>query len=219
MKNAKSVIVLDLDDVLVDWWGNVFKLFGQNFSEFKKLGDGEGGAVQPFERKIEKYLSLATGREITPEILKDVIDRAPDFWYSMEPLPEAREFVQDLCEFGPVILVTSISNFSADTARQKLLWIENHLWDVIPTEYRIITNCRHYLAGPRRILIDDAETNIKAFKEIGGQGVLVPKVWNSRFAFSDDYGDVIEEVGEIVGDLQSAASAPSATVEAPAPGV
>jgi len=55
-------------------------------------------------------------------------------------------------------------------------WIREHL----PAYSRrfLIGPAKEFCANPRSVLIDDSETNVKAFFEAGGHTVLVPREWN-----------------------------------------
>ena len=43
-----------------------------------------------------------------------------------------------------------------------------------------LTPQKHLLAGPNRILIDDNDRNIEAFRAAGGIGILFPQPWNAN---------------------------------------
>jgi 5'(3')-deoxyribonucleotidase len=60
----------------------------------------------------------------------------------------------------------------------KLDWIHKYLPKWLHQQF-FIGSQKYLLARPGALLIDDAEHNIKAFKEHGGQTLLVPRPWNS----------------------------------------
>lgn len=50
----------------------------------------------------------------------------------------------------------------------------------------IFATAKEFLAGPDRVLIDDRDRNIDVFTEAGGQGILVPRLWNRRWQEADN---------------------------------
>jgi 5'(3')-deoxyribonucleotidase len=59
----------------------------------------------------------------------------------------------------------------------KLEWVRKNIPQAI--DRTIITRHKHLLAGPGRILIDDAEFNVNDWNEHGGTGILYPAHHNS----------------------------------------
>ena len=74
------------------------------------------------------------------------------------------------------ILTTPI--FDPDCAAGKVEWIYKYCPKWLHRQY-LIGPCKHFCARPDALLIDDSDTNVKAFRAHGGQTILVPRPWNS----------------------------------------
>jgi len=59
----------------------------------------------------------------------------------------------------------------------KLEWIHQHFPDWMHRQYAI-TPCKHLLARPDSLLIDDYDENTRRFEAHGGRAILVPRPWN-----------------------------------------
>jgi hypothetical protein len=64
-----------------------------------------------------------------------------------------------------------------ECAAGKLDWIHRVMPAWTHHQYAI-TPCKHLLARPGALLIDDHEDNIRRFENEGGHGALVPRPWN-----------------------------------------
>ena len=58
----------------------------------------------------------------------------------------------------------------------KMMWIDRVMPDMKGKV--IITEHKHLLAAPGRVLYDDRDENIDAWERYGGIGRLVPRLWN-----------------------------------------
>ena len=99
------------------------------------------------------------------------------FWADRKPYQEARSFLKVLEGYGDVYLATS-PTLDPGSASGKHACIAEH----IPEYLRrlIIGPCKHLLARPDAILIDDADMNCINFAIEGGQTILFPRPWNPR---------------------------------------
>lgn len=52
----------------------------------------------------------------------------------------------------------------------------------------IVGSCKHMMAHPGALLIDDYDVNVDTFRKHGGNAVLVPRPWNSRAEECNDDG-------------------------------
>lgn len=102
------------------------------------------------------------------------------FWANVPPSAEFGSligFCESLVGQENVCLLTS-PTIDPDCLAGKLEWIH---------QFAPRWLHRSFLVGPRKqfcahgeaLLIDDADKNVKAFREWGGQAVLVPRPWNS----------------------------------------
>jgi len=116
----------------------------------------------------------------TPQEFWGRLDRDPEFWYQLRPTRDASaivEFAEDLVGREHVAILTSPAQ-SEHCIPGKRKFIADHF----PQFNRRIITCpsatKCFVAGPQRILIDDRESNVDAFRVMGGIGVLVPREWN-----------------------------------------
>ena len=63
----------------------------------------------------------------------------------------------------------------------KKLWVDTYLQPACRKPIKVIvTDMKHLLAGPNRLLIDDNDGNVGVFRQAGGYAVVFPQLWNSR---------------------------------------
>lgn len=104
-----------------------------------------------------------------------------DFWANLEIDPQARELVA-LCQSaageGNVKFLTTPSR-NVGSYSGKAAWVLKHF----PKMIRKLTLCceKHELAAPGRLLIDDSDKNVEAFREHGGMVFLWPRPWNKNY--------------------------------------
>lgn len=145
--------LLDLDGVLADFVGGVYKLRG---TPRKDPMNWDFIEAHEWEKMDE------------------------EFWASLDKTPEFDALLSTVEEtFGPenICLLTSPVR-TAGCLEGKMRWIREHL----PAYSRrfLIGPAKEFCAHPRSVLIDDSETNTRAFFKAGGNAVLVPREWNQR---------------------------------------
>lgn len=136
------------------------------------------------------------------------IESDPHFWLSLKPYDWGRELYDTLEGVAPVTFCSTPSNDSR-SAEQKIEWLREYgfmgrdenryfLVGIAPSSdgHRLGKNM---LAGPRRVLIDDSDANVKDFIASGGHGILFPQPWNeARQHTGDRLGHVKRELQEII---------------------
>lgn len=101
------------------------------------------------------------------------------FWRNLAPHADGMElFRRVTAEYGDdavSILSSAMVRCSADGKRD---WLKRHM----PTHHdcAIFATKKYRLASPCKLLIDDNDGNVRAFREKGGRAVLVPRPWNER---------------------------------------
>ena len=75
-----------------------------------------------------------------------------------------------------VYIATSPTNEPA-CAAGKIEWMQEYLPPWLHRQF-FITPCKHLLASPQSLLIDDCENNVVRFADYGGKVILVPRPWN-----------------------------------------
>lgn len=126
------------------------------------------GVLADFENHLQ-----ATGK-VTPAGKTDYAALDYDWWVSMPAFPGAKAFYDEIKALSWTKFLTGPVP-GADCFGGKAQWVENF----VPERGRWATldliicpkKDKAFLAGPRRILVDDNEDNIKAWVAAGGVGV------------------------------------------------
>lgn len=169
-----ATLLLDMDDVLVDFVGGACAAHGVT----------EGAALAHWELgrwNVIPPVSKALG---LPEVMTDgqfwaTLDATPGFWRNLQPLPWLYEL---LCwaanDFDEWYVVTAPARHR-DCVPDKVAWLAERL-GVSYTDRVIPTRHKHLLARPGTILVDDRPDTVDAFNKAGGHGVLFPKYHNAN---------------------------------------
>lgn len=164
----KPVAYCDMDGVLVDFVGAALRLHRAT-DLYKKYP----GALGTFD--IEKILG------ITQDQLWAPINAQPGFWENLEKTPEADWIVETLTRiFGQenVIILTAPA-MGDECFIGKRQWLRRHFPQFISR--LAYAKDKSKFASHRHVLLDDADKNVTPFQRAGGQGVLVPRLWNSAY--------------------------------------
>lgn len=154
-------ILLDLDGVLVDLHPEVLRLHGHVFDEAR---------VPAGEWLISKWVGLDE-----ETVWKHPDLHSFDFWANLPKTPWFDELMAMVTAYFPVELQCILTKSATTaTAGGKQAWIERHL----PKHHYLIGGGKHFVASPNKILLDDADHNVDAFRAHGGQAILFPRRWN-----------------------------------------
>ncbi len=101
-----------------------------------------------------------------------------EFWAGLDKTAEADEIASLACRvFGDrnVCLLSSPCR-TPGCLEGKRRWVDRHF----PAFSRrlLLGACKEFCAGPGRVLIDDSDANVRAFRDAGGEVLLVPRPWN-----------------------------------------
>ncbi len=177
--------VLDLDGVLVDFVRGAFALHGKSIPMNEVTWD--------FPQQLG-FPSTWAGAFWNP------LGQA--FWAGLGWTNEGNSLLAALEGlFGNRIVVATSPPLTPGAPEGKLDWIRRHM-PKYDRQFHI-TPCKHFLAGPKRLLIDDHDGNAVAFRREGGTAVVVPRPWNGRKAETDRNGDfsvprLVAEVSKII---------------------
>lgn len=112
-------------------------------------------------------------------------DMGYDFWNELEWMPDGKRIIE-VCEqiIGKdcVYLLTAPCH-TPGTVEGRLSWISREM-----PNYRnrvLVGDCKEAIAGPKSILVDDWERNVKRWREAGGLAVTCPRAWNNLFSWND----------------------------------
>lgn len=169
-----ACIYLDLDGVLVDFVGAALSLYGVEEIDGKPARE----CVRAWDG-MPATLSRALGHSVTAEDLwTRVAEAGPNLWHELEWLPWGRDLFA-LCEsYGPTVLM-STPTLTPYVAAGKLMWIHDHM----PSGWQArwaLTPCKHHMAHPGALLVDDADHNFEKFSAHGGNAFKWPQTWNTR---------------------------------------
>jgi len=157
---------IDLDGVLVDFAGGVFRATGA--PRPKRLG---WDFIKPHWWKQFGY----------------------DFWKDLSPTEDFKQILS-ACEaaFGGenCCILTSPCK-TPGCVDGKMAWISRHM----PQYSRrvLIGAAKHFMARPDAVLVDDYEKNIDEWVDNMGRGVLIPREWNRDFGVP--LQRVLDEIG------------------------
>lgn len=100
------------------------------------------------------------------------------FWNEIEPYPWAAQLVAMCQEYGKVYFCSSPC-LDPKSASAKIEWLRHHGFMGQRRNDYILTSHKGLLGNPSRVLIDDGDHNIEAFRKSGGQTILFPQPWNA----------------------------------------
>lgn len=174
-------IFLDMDGVLTDFVSAALRVHGRP-DALERWPAGE--------RDVPKMLNLSRTQ------FWNVIDaQGAGFWESLEPFPWFSELIALAREFAPVTILTAPS-LAPHCLEGKVKWLHAHFpkdKGRLFTDY-LIGSHKHLLARPGRVLIDDAESQVEAFRASDGSAILFPQIWNANFAIEDRLAYVRDEL-------------------------
>lgn len=148
-------VLLDLDDILVDWKGEAAKLYR------RMNGLEETGVCD--NKTIDWYLA---------KNLSDLIeDQGAEWWATLPPTPWA-EALENLMQelftehlIQGVVLCTSPGAYTG-AYEGKRRWMEEHGYH---PSWQIMTKHKWLCAQKNTVLVDDRHENIDAFIKAGGE--------------------------------------------------
>ena len=146
----KTIIYLDMDGVLADF-----------FAEYAKLAGVVGGSY----------------RDIPPAKADPTLDKmiGTDFFYRLPKFPTADALVKLVLNYAPTYSICSspLRGDHANSELHKRAWIKDHL-SPLPANIVITGQKERYAVNPDgspNILIDDRGTNIVSWRAKGGIGI------------------------------------------------
>jgi 5'(3')-deoxyribonucleotidase len=168
---CKRTVFIDLDGVMVDWYGGVADLIGDDPHIFKEiyLNDPEAS------KRVNELILLH-------DVWGKIESGGPEWWANLNPLPWAAELWLTMKKMGNVCVCTSsgdVDKYPATAAASsagKCLWMGRHLPEGDKNRFAICPR-KQLLAHPNAVLIDDFKRNTKNFTRAGGYGLL----WENQY--------------------------------------
>lgn len=159
-----TTIFIDMDGVLCDFAGHLMARFGKEPS------------ICCGEYWLPKVLGIGD-HEWNP------ILNMPEFWETV-PLMHDAHAIMDLCrETGKNIAVLTNYGDWPICMAAKENWISRH-FPFLKNDLILARN-KHHIAGYDKLLIDDFDDNVREWRRANGQGILIPRHWNSEHKLQD----------------------------------
>lgn len=157
------MIYLDMDGVLVDFFGGLCKIYPK-LKDMFPLHNGS--------HNYPGFLGITKAEFWAPLEF--------DFWANLEWTKEGKE-IYDFCKSVDDVRILTAFSLNVHSPSGKMSWLKNNIPEVFYNKDIIIAAKKEDCARYDRILIDDKVENIEKFVENDGIGVIVPRPWNSRY--------------------------------------
>lgn len=183
-----ATVLLDMDEVLVDFTGMALWACGADRERFQRTRPRG-------EWDVTVHLGITHD-----EFWQRIREYGERFWTWMPPLPWAAALVEALERRELEWYVVSSPPRDPCAASGKVRWLKRYFdptWD----RY-VLTSHKHLLASPRTLLIDDSEKNLKRFAAAGGRTLLFPSLGNRLHVLADDPVRSVEESLDALGIRQ-----------------
>lgn len=165
-------VYIDIDDTLNSFTLRCLRFFGCPVGDF----DYDKFPVECGFDIVRACKELGGGEYNLKEFWNAVPRRV---WYTC-PKSEVFDAIlyaaQEITTRDKIFLLTSPTK-CPECLAGKLDWITDNMPEWIHRQY-FITPRKSELSRPGRLLIDDADKNIDAWRAGGGEGLLVPRPWN-----------------------------------------
>ena len=183
-----KTIFLDVDEVLAQWVAATLHLLGYDpaviYAHWGRMPTRPWDLCEviPYTR-AEMWASIHAHGAV--------------FWERIEPFPWAGDLYERCAAVAPVVLLTSPSEDPSSYAG-KAAWVKRHF----PDAEHLIGSCKHRVAHPGAVLIDDSPKNCEAFREAGGRAIVFPGIGNNMYVVPGDerVAYVARALGIIAGD-------------------
>ena len=190
-----KTIFLDLDDVLNDFTMPALRHVGCELEAYDPAWGFD--IVEAFNATCASYLDCIFDHDSFWSKF------SWDFWAGL-PKSEMCDWLIEECvrRVGQdnVCILTRPTDEPSCLAG-KLDWIHANLPQWLHRQY-LIGEQKYHCARPDTLLIDDSDENVDAFRDAGGQGLLVPRPWNCLHVLGEPSGWIKDQLnGSFKGGL------------------
>jgi len=162
--------------------GSLMDLLQEDLAKAYEVFVDMDGVLTDFERRFEQFAGVTPdeymsqkeiqyGKDKANEQFWELVDKqiGVRFWAGMPWMPEGEELYKYIKKYKPSILTSPSREESSRIG--KGVWVKRNMSGV-PVKFGYGANGKAKFAGPNKILIDDREDNISAWKAAGGIGIL-----------------------------------------------
>lgn len=169
---------LDMDGVIADFVGGVCAAHGKS-SPYEDLNNH--GVWD-----MESLWGMSAREFWAP------CNNNPEFWDSLSKTHDADLIVETVVSRFGVDNVAILTSPSMDPqcVPGKRRWIRRRYPYL--EKQMLFGSAKHFLAGPKRVLIDDRSKNIDDFEKAGGSVVCVPRLWNDLHPLAAQAADYVK---------------------------
>ena len=165
-------ILIDLDEVLVDFVGGACEAWGVAKEQVLKHWEpGVWDMIPPLSKALSLKETISEKEFWCP-----INKLGEGFWEDLKWLPWGRNLLQEVMKFTGDWWIASSPNQQPTSHAGKVQWIkQNFGYDFdrfVPVRHKYL------MANPNTILIDDKDENIDLFREAGGYGIVFPRHHN-----------------------------------------
>ena len=169
-----NLILLDMDEVLVDFVGGACRLFRADPNRLKNRPEWD----------IVPYLGLVG---LTQNRFWERINLAgEDFWLDLEELPWASDVLELCNQYAERVLIVTTPSTDVDSYSGKVKWLQRRFGRDFK-DFCLFSE-KELLAKPDRLLIDDNPDNCAKFVEEGGNSLVCPQYGNALAYYRGDMG-------------------------------
>ena len=176
------IIYLDMDGVLVDFFGGLEREF--NVNHWKDIKDINDALAKLKDTSFFGYLDTFDTTYPLVGHVKELTHKYPHL------------------DWG--ICSTPLRNDRDNCVYWKRRWLESH--NLMPPIHRLVfTHTKHKFAtnrvdGTPNILVDDKHTNVKSWTDAGGLGILWQANRDSIIKLEDEIAKAIKLIQKVRGD-------------------
>ena len=127
---------------------------------------------------ISTAIEAITGKPFSDADLQAFwAEQGQEFWATVPWSTHGKRLFQLCNNYAPVVLMTTPTH-EPSSAAGKMEWINRNM-DVQWKRRYAFSPCKHHMAHPGAILVDDGEHNYNNFTREGGECFLWPQPWNA----------------------------------------
>jgi len=166
-------IFVDLDGVLADWLSPALCVMGYEPDAVYAAWD----KLNPRPWNVFQVITTSADRGW------QAIDLAGDsFWANLPKLSHANALMQSCRSVSDSVTVLTSPSQHPSSYSGKVRWLDHHFGRGFAHSQALLGGCKHVVARPGAVLIDDSPANCSAWEANGGHAILFPAVGNRLHA-------------------------------------